>query len=401
MLGGGYGPAVELAMKAIVKVGDTVKAEKLIPIASSHTGNAGLLSTWGSYVGVLKQLAEYGAKVNVPTSENPYPYDIRTPLGPSEEFEIPEPFKKSGQLEGYYRTLGIMPTWTCTPYQYGNIPRFGQHISWEESSAVVFVNAVLGAKTNRESILMDVLTAIAGRTPYHGLHINENRRGETLCVIQKNKLTSADYQAIGYYVGRTVGNKIPVLDGMPRDISVSDLKNFGSTAAASGAVAHFHVPGVTPEARSLEDAFGGEKPTDKIEIGLREIKETSEEMSAIQEGEKIDVVAVGCPHYYIEEIQAIAKMLNGKKVNKNVQFWVFAHDTSRTLAQKLGYANVIEASGARLVTGCPLLLSKYPHYDKMRIMSDSGRMCYYVDLIAYGSLEDCVKSAVEGKVVRS
>ena len=71
------------------------------------------------------------------------------------------------------------------------------------------------------------------------------------------------------------------------------------------------------------------------------------------------------------------------------------------LADKLGYSNTIKASGAKLVAGCPLLLSKYPPYDEMRIMTDSGRMCYYVTNITFGSLEECVKSAVKGKVARS
>ena len=397
MLSGEYGPAVELAMKAIVKVGDVVNAQRLVPIVSSHIGNAGFLSKFETYASVIKRLVEYEARVKVPTSENPYPYDSRTPLGPPEKFGIPEAFKKKS-LDQHYRALGVIPTSTCTPYYYGNIPRFGQHISWEESSAVIYVNAVLGARTNRESILMDLLTAIAGRTPYHGLHLDENRRGEILCTIEKEKSTVVDYPVLGYCVGKIVGTKVPVLDGLPRDVSTYNLKNFGAAAASTGAVGHFHVVGVTPEAKSLEDAFRGEAPTDKIEIGSSEIRETKQEMSSFEEGETIDAVFVGCPHCSFEEVARVARILNGKKLK--VPFWIYTHDGARELSKKLDYSEIIEASGAKLVAGCPHSITKFAPYDEMRFMTDSGKMSYYMSVV-HGSLEDCIKSAVEGKVVRS
>lgn len=400
MLAGDYGPAVELSMKAIVKVGDAVGAERLVQIASSHIGNAGFLSKWEAYVSVVKLLTKFGAKVEVPTSENPYPVDLREPLWLPEEFGVPEAFKELGPLDRYYRELGVTPTWTCTPYLYGNIPRFGQHVCWEESSAVVYANAVLGTRTNRETILMDLLAAIAGRTPYHGLHLTENRRGEILCTIKNAKLPAANYPVIGYYIGKIVGTKIPVLDGVPRDVSTDNLKNFGAAAASSGAVAHFHIPGVTPEARSLEDVFKGERPVDRIEIGPREIRETREEMSLLKEGETIDAVVIGCPHYSIKEVAKVAKMLDGKKMKENIQFLIYTHDGAKMLAKELGYSDIIEACGAKLVTGCPNLLFKVPPYDEMSFITDSGKICYYTNA-AYGSLRDCVKSGVEGKVVSS
>jgi len=394
MLKGAYGPALELAMKVIVKMGDSLEAEKLVPIVSSHVGNAGFLRRLNAYVGVVKELSRYGAQVKVMTSENPYPYDKKR----VEELGVPKPFKGMNPLEKYYRKLGVTPTWTCTPYLYGNIPIFGQHLSWEESSAVAYVNSVLGARTNREPILMDIASAIVGRTLYYGLHLDENRRGEILYTIRKERLSDSDYPAIGYYIGKTTETKVPVIDGRLRGVSSNNLKSLGAAAASSGPIALFHVIGVTPEARTSEDAFKKEKPIDRIDIGPREIEETKEEMSSLEE-EKIELITVGCPHYSIEEVAKVARMLYGKKIKKGVQFWICTHEGSRILAKELGYYDVIEASGARVITGCPTFLSLTPLYRRMSLMTDSGKTCYYRDAV-YGSTEDCVKSAIEGRVVR-
>ncbi|KXA89639.1 hypothetical protein AKJ62_02675 [candidate division MSBL1 archaeon SCGC-AAA259D14] len=398
MLEGEYGSGVELAMNALVKMGDAVGAERFIPIQSSHIGNAGLFNNFEGYVDIVERLVEKGAKTKVPTSENPYPYDSRTPIELAECKES-SMLKETEPLTTYYRELEVIPTWTCTPYFNGNIPRYGHHISWEESSAVAYVNAVLGAKTNRESVLMDLLTAISGRTLYHGLHIDENRKGELLFSIDKKKLNSSDYPAIGYYIGKIIETEIPVIKGIPRDVSKGNLKNFGAAAASTGALAHYHIPKVTPEANSTNDAFGNEKPSEKIEIEEREIKETKEEMSYLREGEDIEMIALGCPHYSFEEVKKIAKLIEGRKIKENVKFWIFTHDGARSLAESLGYSEIIESAGGRLLAGCPHHILETPPYDEMPFMTDSGKMCYYTKS-AYGGQKDCLKSGIEGKVAR-
>jgi predicted aconitase len=397
MFVGEYGAAVQLAMKSIVKVGDKVKAERLIPVASGHLGTF-TLPFLGAYASTIKRLVMMEAKVNVFTSVNPNPFDTITATDFLQNLGTLGGFKQPKIFTDCIETLGVSPTWTCTPYEYGNIPRFGQHVSWDESSADIYVNAVLGARTNRESGFMDLLTAIAGRTPYHGLHLDENRRGEILCTIKKDRLTDSDYPAIGCYIAKHVETHIPVIVGMPNDVSADDLKNFGAGADAVGAVSHFHVPRVTPEAPTVQDAFNGEPPHDKIEVDLKTIVETKDELSSLSGGDSVDILAVGCPHASYKEVVKLAEILRGKKIRKDTQFLIYTHNGAKMLAKHGGYADVIEASGAKLVSGCPLLLSKLPPYDKMHFMTNSGKMGYYLNC-AYGSLEDCVKSGVTGKVV--
>ena len=81
------------------------------------------------------------------------------------------------QGEAFITGLGVQATNTCTPYQVGNVPTRGEHCAWMESSAVIYCNSVLGARTNtegRESVGAAMLT---GRIPYWGYHLDANRRG--------------------------------------------------------------------------------------------------------------------------------------------------------------------------------------------------------------------------------
>ncbi len=392
MLAGKMGPAIELAMKAIVQMGEGLDAEGLIATEGSHLGNVDLLRHCTGYIGIVNRFVDLGAEVQVPTSVNPYPADPRN----SESPPIPEAFQGSSPLEGHYRKIGVIPNWTCIPYLYGNIPRFGQHLSWEESSAVIYVNSVIGARANREPILMDLVSAITGRTVYSGLHIDENRRGEILCNVKVKGLKSEDFAAIGYYLGKVCGTKIPVIDGIQEKASTSSLKNMGAAAASTGAVSMYHIPGLTPEAPTIEKAFGGQKPVDKVQIDDTVLKKTKEEMSSAEAGGEIDIVAVGCPHYTFEEVASIARLLKGKKVKDGVQLWICTHNGAIELAKQQGTAQIIKEAGGMLFSGCIYCLHAVNPYSDMRLMSDSGKVCYYRRAL-YGSQRECVAAAISGR----
>ncbi len=392
MLGGKMGPAIGLAMETMVKMGEGLDAERLIPTEGSHLGNVDLLRNCTGYVGIVKKFVDLGAEARIPTSVNPYPADPNN----SESPKIPEVFQGPSPLEDYYRKLGVIPNWTCTPYLYGNIPRFGQHLSWEESSAVIYVNSVIGARANREPILMDLVSAITGRTLCSGLHIDENRKGEILYNVNVKGLKSDDFAVIGYYLGKVCGTRIPVIDGIQKMASISSLKNMGAAAASTGAISMYHIPGLTPEAPTIAKAFGGRKPVDMVEIDDRVLKETKEEMSGARGGGEIDIVAVGCPHYTYDEVVSIARLLKGKKVDNGVELWICTHDGAIELAKKQGIAQVIKGAGGRLFSGCIYCLHTVNPYADMRLMSDSGKICYYRQAV-YGSQRECVAAAISGR----
>lgn len=393
MLAGKMSGAVKLAMEALVQMGEGLGVERLIATEGSHLGNVDLLRNCTGYRGIVKKFLDLGAQVKIPTSVNPYPADPKNPESPP----IPEVFQGPNPLEEDYRRLGVIPNWTCTPYLYGNTPRFGQHLSWEESSAVLYVNSVIGARANREPILMDLVSAIAGRTLYTGLHLDENRKGEILCRVTVKELQTDDFAAIGFYLGKGCGTRVPVIDGIQGKVSTAALHKMGAAAASTGAVAMYHIPGVTPEAPTIEKAFGGRSPSATIEIDDRVLEKTKEEMSSQGTAGPVDIIGVGCPHYTFEEVVSIVKLLAGRKVHPEVQLWICTHDGVIELARQSGIAQMIKEAGGRLFSGCLYCLHCVEPYSGMRLMSDSGKLCYYRPAI-YGGRRECVEAAIRGKV---
>lgn len=396
MLSGEYGEAVRLAMEVLVKIGDIYEAECMVEIASAHSVMTPYRDIMDAGVEICEKFAEMGGRYSVPTTLDPAGMDLQR----WQEFKVSREYaEKQMRIVKAHEKMGAVPTWTCTPYLCGNLPRFNQHIGWAESSAVIFANSVIGARTNRLTAVVDIAAGIAGRVPKFGLHLDENRRGEILVRIKVDpkELRDEDYPAIGYAVGKVCSDKIPVIEGVPVSVSIDRLKNMGAAAATTGSVALYHIIKVTPEARSLEEAFGGERPLEIVELDRRCLEETKSEMCTIR-GRKVDFVAVGCPHYSITEIEKLARLLRGKRIRREVSFWVYTSRHVKALAEKMGYLDIIESSGAKVLTDTCMLVSPTNKYGFEVLMTDSGKCAYYAPSLCeteviYASIEECVNAA--------
>jgi len=401
MLAGERGEAVQLAMEILTKVGDIYGAEKMIKIASAHTVMTPYRDIMDAGVEICEKFAKLGAKYSVPTTLDPAGMDLQR----WRELKIPEDYaEKQMRIVRAQEKLGGIPVWTCTPYLHGNIPMPGQHLGWSESSAVVFANSVMGARTNRLTAVVDMAAGIAGRVPKFGLHLDENRQGKILVKINvKPKiLTDTDYPAIGYFIGKQVADKIPVLAGIPRNVSTDQLKNMGAAMAASGSVALYHIPGVTPEAKNIDKSFQKWEWEDTVELGMRELEQTKEEMCTARAGE-VDFITVGCPHYSIMEIRKLATLLKGKRIHKGTKFWIYTTKHVEMLAKRAGYSSIIEASGAQILAETCMLVSPTDIYGFKTMMTDSGKCaCYAPTLckteVVYGSIKDCVETSIKGSL---
>ena len=401
MLAGEYGAAIQLAMEILTKIGDIYGAEKMIEIASAHTVMTPYRDIMDAGVEICEKFAELGAKYSVPTTLDPAGMDLQR----WRELKIPENYaEKQMRIVSAQEKLGGIPVWTCVPYLHGNIPMLGQHLGWSESSAVVFANSVMGARTNRLTAVVDMAAGIAGRVPKFGLHLDENRKGEVLVKINVKPriLTDTDYPIIGYFIGKHVGDKIPILTGIPRSVSTDQLKNMGAAMAASGSVALYHIAGVTPEAKNISKTFQKGTWEDTLELGVKELKQTKEEMCTTGAGE-VDFIAVGCPHYSIMEIRKLAALLKGKKIHKRIKFWIYTTKHVEMLAKRAGYSSVIEAAGAQILTETCMLVSPTDIYGFKTLMTDSGKCAQYAPTLCktevlYGSIEDCVKTAIKGSL---
>jgi len=307
MLEGKHRKAKKFAMNILVKLGRIYGADKMVEVVSAH-----IMAHYGSLHDAGLELAEnfveMGGVFCIPTTEDPASISFRhwKEIGIEQDY-----YEKQQRLLAAIMKLGAQPVWTCTPYLVGNLPRYGQNVSWAESSAVSFANSVIGARTNRNPAGLNYCAAITGRMPYMGLYKEENRFGMVSVEIKAGDLSSLDYNTIGYIVGKAVGNKIPVLKGIPHTVSVDNLKYLGATAASSGSVALYHAIDITPEA-SGKDPFGGAKPEEILKINRDSLQKAKEDLNTAF-GEP-DVVALGCPHYSIQEIQKVAKLLKGGKI---------------------------------------------------------------------------------------
>ncbi len=393
MLEGRHGQAKKFAMEILYKLGRAYGADRFIQVASAH-----IMAHYGSLHDAGLELAEkfvtLGGKFCIPTTADPLSICHRhwRELGIEEAY-----FHKQQRLERAVLKLGVQPAWTCTPYYVGNLPRFGQNVSWAESSAVAFANSVIGARTNRTPAGLNYCAAITGRMPNIGLYREENRNGQVLVEVKAGELSTLDYNALGYLVGKIVGNKIPVLDGLQPSASVDHLKYLGAAAASSGVVALYHAIDITPEATG-RDPFGGKRPQEVFTIDRDQLQKAKQEMTTAQA--EPEVVAVGCPHYSISELRTLSQLLEGRRIKKNKQLWVYTSEMTYNLAKKMGYAAIIEGAGGTFLEGNCLVISPLGKRSVRTIMTDSAKFAYYLPSehnlkIRFSSTAECVQAIIE------
>ena len=359
MLDGKYGEGYQLAMEVLVQMGELYGAKRFLPVSNAHIDAAAYTTIWDAGTDFLEFLAAHGVKVPQPTTINPLSRDIENwkALGATEGFAM-----KSQRIEDAYLKMGVIPTWTCAPYQCGNLPRFGEVVSWSESNAVSFVNSVIGARAERLPDLMDVCCAVCGRVPEYGHYLTENRRGDILFRLEGFDSgwfgDAVDYALLGYYIGEIVVNRNPVIEGLPKNASVDQLKALSAAAASGGAVCLFHAVGLTPEAPTLAAAFQGwtgyetrtVRPRDLIAMKRRldtadQAGRDKASAGADPSEGHVDMVLIGCPHASFSELQEIAGLIKGRHVAAGTEFWITTSRTQYELAVRAGVADVLAEAG--------------------------------------------------------
>ena len=407
MLDGEKGEVVREALDYIIQFGDAFQAERLVDIVYCHYP-----AEMAIYQGSVEDVVEYsqrGGKVCVPTSNSTLCCDL-------ERLDITGIPKELADLqskvESAHRRMGICETYTCTPQKIGFIPPFGANIATVESSAIIYYNSVLGCRTNRGG-LFTRYSAITGKYPLMGYMLTKNRRGTHLFKVNipHEKLNAYDTLcALGFQIGSIVGSDVPVIDGIKLQCQ-NNIIGFGAALATSGSVTLYHIPGVTPEARTIEDAFQSATDYEVHEVTQKDIDIVYEKFNTISFGQ-IDFVTLGCPHYNLEQIRYVAEKLKGEKVAKGVRFWICTNRMTRKQAEYSGYLKTIEDTGALLVADtCPVeshMRSStcrefgltVPNVDTM--ITDSVKMARYVsDLIGCKTrltdTDSCIKAAVSGR----
>lgn len=396
MIYGEGGLANQFSMQILIRLGEIYGAKRMVPIKSAHVGC--VYPQFGAAIEIMKKVDDLEGEFCVPTTANP----VLNPINFNKWNELNEPLKLQKLAKkqiAYVLKMGAIPVWTCTPYFEGNLPHYGEMISWEESSAVIFANSVLGARTNRTTIGVDIASSIVGRVPEYGLLLDRNRKANILIKLNFEPKSLFEHGTLGYIIGKLCGGKIPVIENLPESTNVNHLKVLGSSMATKGGISVFHAVGITPEARTKEEAFQNTKPEYEYVITRKNIKDSIIELNTAK-NKKVDAIAIGCPHAGIEEIKELATLLSGKKINKDLHFCIFSSERTIELAKKMKFVNIIKGAGAKIFPGSCLVFQSTKLWGWKSVATNSAKYALTLPSkpneleVYYTSLEECVDLAV-------
>ncbi len=407
LLAGSAGPGVQKAMQIVVALGRIYAAPDLTPITHAQISGVSYKNLGDAGVDFLNHWAAEGASVRVPTTLNPAGMELERwqEMGISPDFARPQLIAISA-----FRQMGVTPTMSCTPYLFPGIaPRRGDHLAWAESSAVVWANSVVGAYTNREGGPSALAAAIVGRTARYGYHLEANRLATHVVEIACPLRTIADFGALSYIVGKEVGDGVPYfpdlgawLPPLPADLTTGGeagdrLKTLGAGIAAYGAVALYHIAGVTPEARDLgERLIRG----DARRLTIDSLAPAYAIMDANPETTQIDLVTIGCPHASLTELRRVAARLHGEKLA--TRLWVTTSQITRARAAQEGLIDLIQQAGGEVVADTCAVVAPVRQLGIKRMATNAGKMACYAPMhsgveMRFGDLEQCLEAAITGQ----
>jgi predicted aconitase len=404
VLDGERGAAAGMAMAVLVRFCAALGAKELLDITRAHID--GCLYHGQAGLDFVDRLVGLGGKVKVPTTLNVGSMDLIHPELMRVKRQDEDPMRR---LMSAHLALGCAPTFTCAPYQTRFRPRFGEQIAWGESNAIVFANSVIGARTNRYGDFIDLCCALTGRAPAWGLHLDANRRGQVL--YEFAELSSAQpasdslYVAVGLLIGEKSGDHVPVINGLPPPQNEDQLKALGAAAASAGSVAMFHAVGITPEAPSIGDAFGGGIPERTIAISEADLAQALARLSNVPEGAPIQAVSLGTPHFSLDEWRRLISLLHRHRPRRNIPIYVNTSRDTLIEIERNGELAELQDFGVRPVADTCTYVTAILRELEGVVMTNSGKWAHYAPgnigvTVAFGELEDCVLSAAAGRVTR-
>jgi predicted aconitase len=367
MLDGDHGKATQKAMEILVALGTIYGAECMLPVTSVQIAGVSYDNLGEAGLHFLTEMVKGRGKAKVLTTLNPAGMDIERweALGIDPEFA-----DKQIKVIETFAQMDVITTCTCTPYLTGNVPHYGEHIAWAESSAVCYANSVIGARSNREGGPSALAAALTGRTPAYGMHLKEKRKPEFTIELETTLRGNDEFGSLGKVIGdqlQRMGSRPVLYIRGVKQASLEQLKSFAASLATYGGAALFHMEGITPEA-GLYDP-----PRDSMRVSTAELENARMEMidGNIDEA---DFVSLGCPHLSIKEIARIAKLLEGKQVSK--EFWITTARLTKQIADRMGYSEIIEASGAKFAADtCCVVAPIKGRFTTL--VTDSAKACYY------------------------
>lgn len=410
ILDGKRGAAAQKAMELIVRYGDVVGAEELCSVTW-----ADLFCGCHDYLDVAQSddFDTVFSKMALCTPDSiplkrMAPHCICYSGVEPDCTEVPEKMFMTADRQARnlaflsrFVDAGVNLSGNCIPYLTGFIPLMGDHFVSCESSAVLFMNSLWGARGNGDGIEASFCAAVCGRTPKAGMHTKKNRAATLEVAINTRPRTLFDWDRLGYALGALLPpHAVPVFTGdFPKPDAIL-LKTFFASLACSAGTEMCHLPGISPEAPSLSAAFQGNRKYETLAVEERHIKAGEMSLTGTQ-SKKIDYITIGCPHLHIEELRWIARFLDGRKIHPDTWLDIWTTGPILYMAKRSGVADIIGRAGANLVTGgCPSNRGYPPGTRTVAFDSSKQRQDAPATLgsenIFYGSRQSCLESAVSG-----
>ena len=395
ILAGKQGETKAKIMKTLVEFGDVFGAEKLVPV--THDGH--LVTSFG--IGLLKpvyrimdEIIDAGLKTEYPFTVDPRPLDYKNvKCGPLNKLIFSKIiYSQQKHYEEQLEKIGLKnkAAFTCTCYlnEVGNTPKYGDVLSWAESSAVVFANSVLGARCNRNSGMLDIFGAILGKVPKFGLLTDEGRKANWVVEVKTKTLPEA--QILGSAIGMKVMEDVPYIKGLDKflgtelnDETISYLKDFGAATASNGAVGLYHIENLTPEAKKYKEKLLNEK-VKKYVIDDKELERVYKSYTVMWKNAnaKPSLCFIGCPHLTFEQLGEWTKMieeglkLSNRKKLKVRTIMTSAPDVLERFKQTEDYKKLL-GYGVKFSSICPLMYTNNPIAGGKPIITNSNKLRTY------------------------
>ncbi len=405
MLRGEMGEAVKQALQVQLEVGKFFEAERFVPVSNVHMmGDIEVMGDGG--LQFLRRMVELDAWCAVNTTTNARCFDFEY-VGRLNQ--NPDTAEKEKELISCLRQIGVMTTDTCINYQSVYQPHFGEHVAWGDTGTVIFANSVLGARSNFDSGPAALSTALTGRTPAYGFHLDEHRKGDVLVRIEASLKSLADWGAVGKLVGEKHQNyfTVPVFSGVEKAPTVDELKHLGASLASYGSMGMYHMVGVTPEAETIEKAFGGEEPKHTITVTDEDLENL---YASYDTGDgSANLVVFSAPQLSLYELKTLSELLEDRKVSEGTSLIVTTYGGYKATSEKLGYLRRIEEAGGMVLEGvCFYILDSVA---RMRVengwdnlVTNSAKLANIIGAHKYNAIlrrtEECVEIAITGRIDR-
>lgn len=373
ILEGEKGEALAFSMKILVNLGDLEDADSLIPVVSAHVSGVSYHTAGEALIKLLGELNDMGAKVSIPSSLNPAGMDLRK----WEEIGYPKDFaEKQLMIIELYEGLGLNMTCSCIPYETPNVVppiNLGDHISWGESNAVIYANSMIGARTNREGGISCLASAILGKTPNWGMHLDSSRSPE-LEVKVKEDLEPFHFDLLGAFIGKNFNSKVPLVKGLLGHKDNGTMKHLGAAMAAKGGIPLFHAEGITPEYQN--GTIDQMRVEESLELSAGELIDMKEELYPTPSG-KINVFVLGCPQFGISEFSRLHEAVKGRKLSREKRILVY---TTRGLRELIpnGRLNDLLEAGIEIYDDTCMVVTPLSKIGMERVGTDSAKAAHYI-----------------------